>query len=303
MTRRHDEGYKLLFSHPEMVRDLLRGFVHEPWVEELDFTTLEKEPCSFVGDRLRERRDDLIWRVRWQGNWLYVYILLEFQSKVDPYMALRMMSYVSSLWLDLHARRRLHPDGSLPPVLPVVLYNGRKHWTAPVEVADLVATMPVGLDRFRPRLTHLVIDELRCAESDLQPVRNLVAVLFQLEHGRDEDTLVQLMRNLLVWLHSDEQRSLRRSFAVWIRRVLLNTDVVGRVAVSQEIGELSEATVMLEENIRYIIARRKAEARAEGRTEALRATARRMQGLGVSVAEIAKFLGITEDAVRGLLES
>ena len=25
----HDSGYKLLFSHPAMVRDLLRGFVQE----------------------------------------------------------------------------------------------------------------------------------------------------------------------------------------------------------------------------------------------------------------------------------
>jgi hypothetical protein len=38
----HDHSYKLLFSHPEMVADLLRGFVHEGWVEQLDFASLEK---------------------------------------------------------------------------------------------------------------------------------------------------------------------------------------------------------------------------------------------------------------------
>src|SRR6185503_17132957 len=38
----HDNGYKMLFSHPEMVADLLRGFVREDWVKELDFSTLEK---------------------------------------------------------------------------------------------------------------------------------------------------------------------------------------------------------------------------------------------------------------------
>jgi len=32
----HDGGYKLLFSHPEMVEDLLRGFLHEAWTESLD---------------------------------------------------------------------------------------------------------------------------------------------------------------------------------------------------------------------------------------------------------------------------
>ena len=38
----HDNAYKNLFSHPQVVRDFLRGYVAEPWVDELDFDTLEK---------------------------------------------------------------------------------------------------------------------------------------------------------------------------------------------------------------------------------------------------------------------
>jgi len=36
----HDHGYKLMFSHPAMVEDLLRGFVPGEWVAELDFAVL-----------------------------------------------------------------------------------------------------------------------------------------------------------------------------------------------------------------------------------------------------------------------
>jgi hypothetical protein len=35
----HDASYKLLFSHARMVEDLLRGFVHEAWVRDVNFTT------------------------------------------------------------------------------------------------------------------------------------------------------------------------------------------------------------------------------------------------------------------------
>ena len=89
----HDHSYKLLFSHPEMVADLIRGFVREEWVQHLDFTSLEKVSGSYVADDLREREDDVIWRLRWGSDWLYVYLLIEFQSTVDRYMAARVLAY------------------------------------------------------------------------------------------------------------------------------------------------------------------------------------------------------------------
>jgi hypothetical protein len=38
----HDPSYKLLFSHRDLVADLIRGFVHEDWVADLDFCTLQR---------------------------------------------------------------------------------------------------------------------------------------------------------------------------------------------------------------------------------------------------------------------
>ena len=56
----------MLFSHARKVEDLLRGLVKEEWVEQLDFTTLERMSGSYVSDDLRDRESDIIWRVRWE---------------------------------------------------------------------------------------------------------------------------------------------------------------------------------------------------------------------------------------------
>lgn len=76
----HDGAYTLLFSHPLMVHELLEGFVHEDWVRRLDFATLERVNGHYVDDRLRQRSDHTVWRVRMAdgGGWLYIYLLLEF---------------------------------------------------------------------------------------------------------------------------------------------------------------------------------------------------------------------------------
>ncbi|WP_339855577.1 Rpn family recombination-promoting nuclease/putative transposase, partial [Porticoccus hydrocarbonoclasticus] len=61
----HDIVYKLLFSHHEMVRDLLAGFLPPAWTAVLDLDSLEKMNGSYVTDDLRGRHGDAVWRIRW----------------------------------------------------------------------------------------------------------------------------------------------------------------------------------------------------------------------------------------------
>jgi len=103
---------------------------------------------SYVSADLREREDDIIWRVRWGPQWLYLYLLLEFQSTVDRYMAIRLMVYVGLLYQSLIQARRLPRSGLLPPVVPIVLYNGRRPWTAPRTVTPLIEVGPLHVRRY-----------------------------------------------------------------------------------------------------------------------------------------------------------
>ncbi|WP_245619705.1 Rpn family recombination-promoting nuclease/putative transposase [Methylomicrobium agile] len=220
MNPSHDHSYKLLFSEPEIIRDLLQGFVHEPWVGELDFSTLESVATSYVTDDLRHREDDVIWRVKSRHQWIYVYLLIEFQSTVDHYMAVRLMSYIGLLYQDLIKTRQTLPDRRLPPVFPVVLYNGDRRWRAPTELAELIATLPGGLARYRPTLRYLILDEGAYDLEALDPLPNLVAAIFRLEHHREPAAILEVISNLIEWLAAPEQTRLRRSFSVWINRVL-----------------------------------------------------------------------------------
>jgi hypothetical protein len=96
-----------------------------------------------------------VWRVRFRDSWLYVYVLLEFQSAVDRFVAVRMMTYVGLLYQDLVQRKEL-VDGRLPPVVPIVLHAGDDAWTAATDVAELIADAPFGLDRWTPHATYLI---------------------------------------------------------------------------------------------------------------------------------------------------
>ena len=156
----HDRGYKLLFSHPRMVEDLLRGFVRGDWVSRLDFTSLEPVSGDYVGDDLSERRSDLVWRLRWadgrRRGWLY--LLLEFQSTPQPFMALRLVVYAGMLLQNLIRTGRLRASRGLPAVLAIVLYNGRRRWRAVRKMADLFAPVARGLRRHLLGLEYVLVD-------------------------------------------------------------------------------------------------------------------------------------------------
>jgi hypothetical protein len=263
----HDHSYKLLFSHHEMIADLLRGFVTAEWVHTVDLTTLERVHSSHVSDDLRDREDDIIWRVRWQEGWIYIYLLIEFQSTVYRYMAVRLMTYVGLLYEGLIRSRQLTSTGHLPPVVPIVLYNGRDRWTAAQDMAALVAEAPGGLAVYRPRLPYLLIDVGRYPERELAPLQNLAAALFRLENSRTPADVLGVLESLVTWLRDPTQESLRRAFTMWLRRVLLPARLPA--VVMPEVQDLAEVQSMLAERVMEWTQQWKEEGLEQGRQEGL----------------------------------
>ena len=120
---KYDASYKSFFTHPRTVADTLRA-VAGHLTRHLDFTTLERMPASFVTEHLGQRHTDMLWRVGTTGGgWVYILILLEFQSTVDRRMALRMTDYTTTIWMRL-GKEDLGPRGEYPLILPIVIYNG-----------------------------------------------------------------------------------------------------------------------------------------------------------------------------------
>jgi Putative transposase, YhgA-like len=182
----HDRGYRHLFSYRRMLEDLLREFVAEPWVDRIDFSTASRPSANFVSSGLAQREGDMVWKLQTtDGTPVYVYILLEFQSRVDPWMPMRVMTYEGLFYQDLIARKELPPSGKLPPVVPLVLYNGDRPWGAPLEMADLIQRVDSSAEMYVPRLRCHLIDEKRYQSEELDSRAGTVAGLFRVEQNPD----------------------------------------------------------------------------------------------------------------------
>ena len=242
----HDPNYRRLLAFPRMVADLPRAVAQGDWIGDVDLDTLEKLPAEHVGDSGQQRRGDAVWRVRFRNGWLYLLVLLEFQSGNDPRMALRNLEYTALLYRELDRRAELGMPGRWPPVLPLVLYNGDTPWTAALEMGELIAPAPAALLPCQPSQRSLLLDERHAPVDDL-PLGNLMRAVVAFEQSRTAGDLARAAAAASEWLRSPRDAELNRAFASWLEQM------VARMKPEQaEVelgGTLEEAAMTLVERV------------------------------------------------------
>lgn len=137
INNEHDVGYKYLLSAKQVFVQLLRSFVDTKWVEKIDAPNTKLLNHSFTSADFQEKEADLVYRMKVNDQEIIFYLLLELQSTVDYQMPYRLLLYMVEIWRKLHKssenNERKSKNFRLPVIIPIVLYNGIKPWTVPLE--------------------------------------------------------------------------------------------------------------------------------------------------------------------------
>lgn len=192
----------------------------------------------------------------------------------------------------------------LPPVFPIVLYNGKKRWTAPTDVADLIPQHDL-IQHVTLRCQYFPIEERAFKQTDLLKVHNIVSTLFLTETHYDLDILAQKFLNLF---QSESDRQAVSLFLNWFRHLSL----YGRImqadyqALEEHLYQKEEDVAMLIEEIRkekkQIYLEGKLEGRLEGKLEGKLEVARSMLANNLPIEFIAKLTGIPVSEIERLRE-
>ena len=270
-----DQIYHRLFSHPLMVEHLARDFLNDAMAAGLDFQAMERMTAKSYGRTGARRDGDVIWRIPTDyGTDVYLYLLLEFQSQSDPWMAVRTLVYQGLLWQQVIAEKRLKSGDRLPPVLLVVLYNGGPPWSAETSLNRLIA-LPEGspLCRWQPQTKYHLLDMGRVPGDELAQKRTLAALLVRLEQRRKPETLVPLIDEVIDWFRSHPgYHELKRLFTELVTAAIEGTGEP--LAIPDDLREMRIMLATLgktwrEEWTAEGMAKGMAKGREEGREEGL----------------------------------
>ena len=157
---------------------------------------------------------------------MYIYLLIEFQSDVDETMPVRIMSYVSLLYLYLLGNKKLEyrKEKKLPVVLPIVLYNGKDTWNVPKNIQDMFKETNEELQKFIPKISYYFIDEVHPEanekDSVLDGLANSVVASMKLQRTASSEKFYEFLNELKEIIKNPDERNKFASFMAFMRRFL-----------------------------------------------------------------------------------
>ena len=183
----HDALFRLVFSDPDNAASELRSVLPPRLAAHIDLANLQPQPGTFVDPELRHLHTDLLFRTTAGDRNAYLYLLVEHQRTSDPLMALRMMIYQTRIW---EHHRTADPTtastGPLPLIIPIVIYQGPRRWTAATDIADLIdadTELKADAGDLMPRVRYFLddlttIDDVALRARPLTPAARITFVVF-----------------------------------------------------------------------------------------------------------------------------
>jgi hypothetical protein len=196
----------------------------------------------------------------------YLYLLIEFQSESDGWMAVRTQVYQGLLWQQVIDEQKLKAGARLPPLLLLVLYNGERRWKAATTTSELIALSPdSALWPWQPQVRYYLLDMGAFPKDELARRCSLTALLFRLEQRQSPEGLKELLDQVICWFRQHEgYERLRGLFAELVREALAGLGM--KVQASEDLLEMKTNLSTLGETWKQ---QWLAEGEAKGKAEAL----------------------------------
>lgn len=187
----HDILIKKAMENPSLAREFLEEYLPDEYKQLIDLTTLKPEKETYVEESLRTKLSDMVFSVQMHNKAedkkydAFIYTLIEHQSYSDYWIALRLLKY-SLLLLERHTIKR----NKLPVILPIVIYNGKKKYSAPRNIFELF-TYP-DIARKTVEEDYRLIDLQAISDNEMDYEKHLSFLLYTMKHIHERDTILML---------------------------------------------------------------------------------------------------------------
>lgn len=264
----HEGLFLKVFRDKDNTKHFLKKHLSLDILKHIDLDTLYLENVSFLDDNLRKHFSDLVFSVM-VGQDEYpkakVYLLFEHKSSPESLVGMQVLRYMALQWKELYDQGHVR-GGKLPPIIPIVIYQGRGFWQARASFQDIVDIPSNAFKAVVPDFTFAffnvrTVDEQKVQENVV--LKFYVAMIKSLDLPGLKELLPQLTQGLY---ESLETRTALEYIEIFFKYLTKATDKVDQDDYKRALKILPEGG----ENIMNTLAEqwiREGEQRGEQRGE------------------------------------
>ena len=195
---RKDTVFKKIFGDKELFLMFLKDFIDKLWVKDISVEDLKLMPSKYIGLRESTRESDIVYEINHNELKMYVFVLLEHQGKVNFLMVFRMLEYMTKIWRSRikEAGKKLseRKEYKLPPIVPIVFYDGIENWTAETEFQKKVEKYEL-FKKNIPKFEYELINLNKISIDKLEKLEDAMSFILMIDKFREPKDF-EKMKNL-----------------------------------------------------------------------------------------------------------
>lgn len=291
----HDKGYKRIFSIKKNFLHFIKKYISYDWMMELTEKDLELIDKEFITDQFDTYESDLVYKVNTKEGSVYLFFLFELQSYNDFTMPFRLLVYMVAIWLDYFSNydknERKRKSFRLPAIMPIVLHNGERNWTASCQFKEMIEHS----DLFGKNIVdfeYILVSVNKITDAKIKESNTLVDNILLADKKRTRQEWINGIEELIQRIRKMDKNDLNE-WITWFSNVIREINEEERIKLIERLREGDERAMC--SSFERLLNKEKAEGLAEGRNLG------RAAGLAEAVIELLEETGEPSDALKNYI--
>ncbi|NUU97518.1 hypothetical protein XO11_04745 [Marinitoga sp. 1138] len=249
----YDQLFKEILSDKEMIVEFIDIFIPKLKSYGISAEDITIEHTKFTDIKYGDKESDLLFKVKYFENEVYLYLLIEHQSTVDYLMQFRILEYMVRIWknyINEHKKESRTKGFKLIPIMPIVFYTGKRKWTAENWFMKKVENWEM-FDEYTPKFKYEVIDLTQIPEKQLIKIKKALGLLLALNKAENK-TVTRIIEEIKIELEKLPEKE-KEKFGNYVNGVIKTLVKRNRdLNLDEEIFEEEEVEEMFENFVKAV---------------------------------------------------
>lgn len=233
----HDRYFEQAMKDSRIAHCFFNAFLPDSIKSKIDLSTLKLESESFVDSNLSKIEVDILYSVKLNHGKHGVYILVEQQTKSQKYFPFRLLTYIYRI-MKAYYKRSGRKD--LPPVFPIVFYNGKNKYCHSNHLCDTFSCLPNEMRKFFTLKPMLQIDARSCNDNIVEQQLWSGLMIYAMKHV-NSGCIIKMIKKIVP--------QMRRLIALGGEKYILSTCEYMAQASDVTFNEISQIVNLIDKHV------------------------------------------------------